>query len=106
MKIDTFSANIEPCTPKLILIYLFIYIGLLSLSIMQAIQFVQIIAIFTVVTSAIVGFGYLTAAAQTNGGNATQGGSSNTTSGANMTSGNTTMQANQVGNISGCDRCF
>jgi hypothetical protein len=106
MKIDTFSANIEPCTPKLILIYLFIYIGLLSLSIMQAIQFVEIIAILTVVTSAIVGFGYLTATAQTNGGNATQGGSSNMTSGTNMTSGNTTMQANQAGNISGCDRCF
>jgi hypothetical protein len=72
---------------------------------MQATQFVEFIVALTVVAAAIVGFGFLAANAQTTTGNSTQS-SSNMTSGTNMTNGNTTMQANQVGNISGVDRVF
>jgi type III secretory pathway component EscU len=72
---------------------------------MHIIRFIEIIAAFAIVATTIAAFGFIAATAQTTTGNITQG-SNNMTSSTNATSGNTTMQSNQVGNISGCDRCF
>jgi lipopolysaccharide export system protein LptA len=72
---------------------------------MQPIHFIEIITALAMVATTIAAFGFPAATAQTTTGNTTQG-SNNMTSGTNMTSGNTTMQSNQAGHISGCDRCF
>ena len=66
---------------------------------MQPIRFIEIIAALAIIATTIAAFGFPAANAQTTTGNTTQGSN-------NMTSGNTTMQSNQVGKISGCDRCF